>query len=88
VSSDVPTLVVGEQLDPRWEPGTAGQLRAGLTHLDVLSFPTRPGGAAPGDFPPCYDSLRRQFVNDPSRALDTNACARQSPKINFFVPAP
>jgi hypothetical protein len=87
-SSDTPTLVVEQQLDPRWEPSATAQLRAGLTHLDVLSFPTLPGGAAPGDFPPCFNDLRRQFVHDPSAPLATAACARRSPRIGFLVPTP
>jgi pimeloyl-ACP methyl ester carboxylesterase len=86
VSSDTPTLVVEQQLDPRWQPDTEAQLRAGLTHLSVLSFPTLPGGAVPGDYPSCYNDLRRRFVRDPGRALDTQACGRRSPRINFVVP--
>ena len=88
VSSDAPTLVVEQQLDPRWEPNVAMQLRAGLTNLNLLSFPTLPGGAAPGDFPRCYNELRRQFVRDPSRTLDTAPCAHKSPRIDFLVPTP
>jgi hypothetical protein len=54
----------------------------------VLPFATLPGGAAPGDFPQCYGNLRRQLVHDPSAALDTATCARQSPRIDFLVPTP
>ncbi len=86
VSSDTPTLVAEQQLDPRWQPDTAVQLRAGLTHLSVLSFATLPGGALPGDFPTCYNDLRRQFVGDPSGRFDTQSCGRRSPRINFVVP--
>jgi pimeloyl-ACP methyl ester carboxylesterase len=88
VSSDAPTLIVGQQLDPRWQPDAASQLRAGLTHVSVLSFPTLPGGATPGDFPTCYGDLRRQFVRDPSSSLDTESCARRSPRVGFVVPTP
>ncbi len=88
VSSAAPTLIVEQQLDPRWESDAASQLRAGLTHVSMLSFPTLPGGAAPGDFPACYNDLRRQFVHDPNSTLDTEACARQSPPIRFVVPTP
>jgi hypothetical protein len=86
VSSDVPTLVVEQQLDPRYSADATSQLRAGLSHLDVLSFSTLPGGALPGDFPPCYKQIRRQFVRDPGATLDTAACAAQSPSIPFVVP--
>ena len=86
VSSETPTLVVEQQLDPRWQPDTAVQLRAGLKNLSVLSFPTLPGGALPGDFPTCYNDLRRQFVSDPGRTLDTQGCGRRSPRISFVVP--
>ena len=65
----------------------SAQLRAGLPHLSVLSFATLPGGALPGDFPACYNDLRRQFVRDPSSRLNTGACERQSPRINFVVPS-
>jgi hypothetical protein len=88
VSSDVPTLVVEQQLDPRWDPDASDALRAGLSHLEVVSFPTLPGGTAPGEFPPCYNDLRKQFVRNPSGTLDTAACARQSPRIDFLVPTP
>jgi class 3 adenylate cyclase/pimeloyl-ACP methyl ester carboxylesterase len=86
VSSDTPTLVVEQQLDPRWQPDTAVRLRAGLTNVSVLSFATLPGGAVAGDFPTCYNDLRRAFVRDPSRTLDTAACARRTPRIDFVVP--
>jgi hypothetical protein len=86
VRSDAPTLLVEQQLDPRWQPDTAVQLRAGLTHLSVLSFRTLPGGAAPGDFPTCYNELRHQFVRDPSSTLDVQTCERRSPRISFVVP--
>jgi class 3 adenylate cyclase/pimeloyl-ACP methyl ester carboxylesterase len=85
VSSDAPTLVVGEGFSPRWQPEAASQLRAGLSHMSVLTFATLPGGALPGDFPSCYNDIRREFVRDPSRALDTDACARQTPKIDFVA---
>jgi class 3 adenylate cyclase/pimeloyl-ACP methyl ester carboxylesterase len=88
VSSDAPTFVVEQGLDPRRDPAALAQLRAGLTRLSVLSFATLPGGALPGDFPPCLNRLRRQFVRDPNRTLRTAACARQSPPIGFVVPTP
>ncbi len=88
VASDTPTLVVEQQLDPRWDADSATQLRAGLSHASVLSFATLPGGALAGDFPRCYDDLRRAFVRDPDAPLDTAACAAQSPRIRFVVPPP
>jgi hypothetical protein len=88
MSSDVPTLVVEQQLDPRADPDAPAALRAGLSHLEVLSFPTLPGGTAPGEFPSCYNDLRRQFVRDPGSRLDTLACSRRSPRIDFLVPTP
>jgi class 3 adenylate cyclase len=86
VSTDTPTLVVEQGLDPRLERDSATQLRAGVSHLSVLSFATLPGGALPGDFPPCYNALRREFVQHPDATLDTNACGRQTPRIDFVVP--
>jgi hypothetical protein len=88
MSSDVPTLVVEQQLDPRWDPDAAAALRAGLSHLQVLSFPTLPGGTAPGEFPSCYNDLRRQFVREPGSRLDTVTCSHRSPRIDFLVPTP
>jgi hypothetical protein len=85
-SSDVPTFVVEQALDPRLDPGVTAQLRAGLPHLSVLSFATLPGGALPGDFPPCFAALRRQFLTAPFRPLATRDCARMTPPIRFVVP--
>ena len=79
VASDAPTLVVGQELDPRWDPLAPAQLRAGLSHLSVLPFATLPGGAVPGDFPACYNDLRRQFVRDPNAPLATAACRAPDP---------
>jgi hypothetical protein len=87
VSSDVPTFVVQLGLDPRNLPDAASQLRAGMSHLNVLSFATLPGGALPGDFPTCYSDLRRQFVQHPEQVFDPEPCARQSPRIRFVVPS-
>jgi class 3 adenylate cyclase/pimeloyl-ACP methyl ester carboxylesterase len=84
--SDAPTLVVEQRLDPRWDPASEQQLRAGLSHLDVLSFASLPGGALPGDFPACYGDVRRAFVRDPNHPLDTDACGAQTPRIDFVVP--
>jgi class 3 adenylate cyclase/pimeloyl-ACP methyl ester carboxylesterase len=88
VRSDAPTLVIEQQLDPRWDPASVQQLGAGLSHLDVVSFATLPGGALPGDFPACYGNVRRAFVADASRPIDAASCGRQSPPINFVVPTP
>lgn len=83
-------LIVGigraKQLEQAILAFEVDEVRAGLTHLGVLSFPTLPGGAVPGDFPTCYNDLRREFVRDPGRPLDTQACGHQSPRINFVVP--
>ncbi|HTL83571.1 MAG TPA: adenylate/guanylate cyclase domain-containing protein, partial [Acidimicrobiia bacterium] len=86
VSGDTPTLLVEQGLDPRLEPEAASQLGAGLAHLSVLSFGTLPGGTLPGEFPPCYNTVREQFVQHPDRALDTAGCAAQTPRIAFVTP--
>jgi hypothetical protein len=86
VNSDAPTLVALQELDPRADANAVAQLRAGVPNLSVLAFPTLPGSAAPGDFPSCYNDLRRQLVDHAATALDTTACARQSPPIDFVVP--
>jgi hypothetical protein len=37
--------------------------------------------------PPCLSALRREFLANPNATLDTNACERLSPKIQFIAPA-
>jgi hypothetical protein len=80
VASTVPALFVVEPLDainPQ-QP----ELIAGFPNADVLRLPSAVGALAQGNLP-CLDELRRTFLANPTRHLDTTDCATQSPPINF-----
>jgi hypothetical protein len=49
-----------------------------------VRFPTL-GGDLLTNGPSCVSDLRRDFLAHPLATLDTEACAKQSPPINFVT---
>src|ERR1700730_3459033 len=88
VATDIPTLIVQGALNPSTSPQWASTLQAGLKNAALLSFPTLGARLLLWGLPPCLNDLRRQFLADPSKHLDTNTCTRQSPPINFATSTP
>ncbi len=84
-STTVPTLIVDSGLAPYVDPDWANTFRAGLPNATVLTFPTLDGNVLSGSDPPCLASLRRTFLADPTKALDTAPCEQQSPPIHFLT---
>ena len=88
VASDVPTLIVEGALNPLASHQWILTLQGGLTRASTLTFPTLGNALLKVGIPPCLNELRRTFLADPTKHLDTKSCALRSPPINFATSAP
>jgi hypothetical protein len=86
IASPVPTLIAVGLLHPFDSPDFTATLVGGLPNATVLTFPTL-GAAILGDgIPSCLNDIRREFLADPQRHLDTaGACEKNGPPINFVT---
>ena len=74
VVSPVPTLIFRGQVDPQGRDEWVTALQRGLSKAQAVVFPTLGAGLLVTG-PPCLSALRRDFLADPTRTLDTAACA-------------
>jgi hypothetical protein len=58
---------------------------AGFPNASVLTLPTLGSEALRDGSPLCLNALRRDFLKNPTRHLDTADCSKQSPPINFLT---
>jgi hypothetical protein len=86
--SPVPTLIVQGSLDWAVTPQGIATLQVGLKNAHTVVFSTLGSTLLSGGVPQCLNDLRRSFLADPTRHLDTAACGRQSPPINFVTSTP
>ena len=86
VATDIPTMVVDGALNPFTSRQWISTLQGGLKNASILLFPTLASRLLLWG-PPCLNDLRRQFLADPTKALDTRACTRRSPPIDFVTSA-
>jgi hypothetical protein len=83
--SSVPTLIVEGALAWWDTPQGTAALQVGMPNSNLLLFPTLGAGPLSGGVPPCLNDVRRAFLKDPTKHLDTTACARQSPAVDFIT---
>lgn len=88
VASSTPTLLIVTSLDAFASPKDAETLAADLPNSHLIAFPTLGWETLNYDSPPCLTQLRRTFLANPTQHLDTAACEKQSPPINFVTPTP
>lgn len=88
VASNVPTLIVEGLLNPMGSHQWTLTLQGGLTHVATLTFPSLGTLLLKNGIPPCLNDLRRAFLADPTKRLDTKACTADSPRINFAYSSP
>lgn len=86
VVSDVPALFFRGNLAPDGNPNWIPTTTRGLSNAQTVVFPTLGRDLLAGG-PPCLSALRRQFLANPTATLNTTACERESPKIQFIAPA-
>jgi class 3 adenylate cyclase/pimeloyl-ACP methyl ester carboxylesterase len=86
IVSDVPALFFRGDLAPDGNPNWIPTIARGLANVHTVVFPTL-GSDLLANGPPCLSALRRAFLANPSATLDTTACERKSPKIQFIAPA-
>jgi class 3 adenylate cyclase len=85
-ASTIPTLLVVAPLDAQASPPADAALIADLPHAIVLVLPTLGSSAIQVGGPACLNALRRAFLANPTRHLNTADCSKRSPPINFVVP--
>jgi hypothetical protein len=83
-ATDIPTLIVDGELNPFTSRQWASTLQGGMKNAATLVFPTL-GSRLLLWGPPCINDLRRLFLADPTKHLNTNACVRQSPPVDFVM---
>jgi class 3 adenylate cyclase len=88
VASAVPTLIVDGELYPFTSTRWTSSLQGGFPNAHTMVFATLGTSLLNEGAPPCLNDLRRQFLADPTARIDTDACTRQSPPIDFEVPTP
>ncbi|MGO9874588.1 MAG: alpha/beta hydrolase [Acidimicrobiia bacterium] len=86
VVSNVPALFFRGDLSPDGNPNWIPTIARGLSNVQTVIFPTV-GSDLLANGPPCLSTLRRQFLANPNATLDTTACEKQSPPIQFVAPA-
>jgi class 3 adenylate cyclase/pimeloyl-ACP methyl ester carboxylesterase len=86
VISNVPALFFRGALAPDGNPNWIPTITRGLSNAQTVVFPTLGSDLLAGG-PPCLSALRRQFLADPNATLDTAACEKQSPPIQFIAPS-
>jgi class 3 adenylate cyclase len=82
VQSNVPTLIVGGDLDPLRDRSWTDYLLSSFPNGIGAQFSTL-GWSVFGQEPRCLDDIRRTFLDHPGARLDLAACAKQSPPIEF-----
>jgi class 3 adenylate cyclase/pimeloyl-ACP methyl ester carboxylesterase len=85
VVSNVPALFFRGDLAPDGNPNWIPTTSRGLANAQTVVFPTLGSDLLAGG-PPCLSALRRQFLANPDATLDTTACEKQSPAIQFVAP--
>ena len=85
VVSNVPALFFRGDLSPDGNPNWIPTIARGLSNVRTVVFPTL-GSDLLANGPPCLSALRRQFLANPNATLDTAACEKQSPPIQFVAP--
>ncbi len=83
--TDVPTFLVSGNLAPSADQAWPAQVQGTLATATVAVFPTLNAAVLSNNQPRCLGDLRRQFLANPESALDTGACTRQSPAIQFVA---
>jgi class 3 adenylate cyclase len=86
VVSNVPALLFRGDLAPDGNPNWIPTIARGLSSVHTIVFPTL-GSDLLANGPPCLSTLRREFLVNPNAALDTTACEKQSPPIQFVAPS-
>jgi hypothetical protein len=84
-SSTVPTLIVAPTLLPGSDPQWSDIFRRGLSNATVLTFSTLDGAILANGDPPCLAAIRRAFLADPTKAIDTQGCESETPPIRFLA---
>jgi pimeloyl-ACP methyl ester carboxylesterase len=85
VVSNVPALFFRGDLSPDGNPNWIPAIARGLSNVQTVVFPTL-GTDLLANGPPCLSAIRRQFLANPTATLNTTACEKQSPKIQFLAP--
>ena len=83
VASAVPTLIVVGALSSDDGVAWAQQIQHALPNTRVVNFSTLGALGLLEQSPPCFDSLRRQFLANPYSHLNIRDCSVQSPPIAF-----
>ncbi|HEV8448654.1 MAG TPA: alpha/beta hydrolase [Gemmatimonadaceae bacterium] len=79
VRSDIPVFMLSGTIDPVTRPRFAADAARYLSHsIHVIA----PGGHVP--FGPCVDAMERQFLEAPSRPVDTS-CVKSMSLLGFRV---
>ena len=86
VVSPVPALLFRGDLTSVGSVDWLRRVQRGLSHDQTVTFPTLGSGLLVNG-PPCLSKLRREFLTDPTAKLDTAACSKQSPPIDFVIPS-
>jgi len=86
VVSNVPALLFRGDLAPDGNANWIPTIARGLSNVQTVIFPTL-GSDLLANGPPCLSALRRQFLANPNATLDTTACEKQSPQIQFVAPS-
>jgi class 3 adenylate cyclase/pimeloyl-ACP methyl ester carboxylesterase len=86
VVSPVPALLFRGDLNAFGNAQWMRRIERGLSHAQTVTFPTLGGGLL-ANGPPCLSHLRTEFLAHPTMKLNTAACAKQSPPINFVAPS-
>jgi pimeloyl-ACP methyl ester carboxylesterase len=75
-ASDIPTLILVGEFDPRTPIEFGRQIAATLSHAYVFEFPGETHGGRPA---PCRASVLAQFLTDPYRRPDASCIGRMPP---------
>ena len=85
IVSPVPAFFFRGELTAFGNDGWLRQIEHGMSRAQAVVFPTLGGGLLTSG-PQCLSDLRREFLAHPTAKLDTEACAKQSPPIEFVAP--
>jgi pimeloyl-ACP methyl ester carboxylesterase len=79
VRSDIPTLILTGQFDDRTPTEQARRIASTLSRASLVEFPDEGHDARPGG---CHAAIVVQFLEDPTRKVDTS-CVATIPPISF-----
>jgi class 3 adenylate cyclase len=85
LASPVPALLFRGDLDPYGNDEWLRRVQRGLSRDQTVTFGTL-GDDLLANGPPCLSTLRREFLANPTRHLDTASCSKTSPPIAFVTP--